>query len=178
MSESENEIDKNIFLISDTLLSPEDIAMHLTRFDPNVNRYTDSLTDSFPNGSQVYLVHKPNPKNDEKEFYTDDRMKWFNDGSNKQHGPAWLNLTKSYFTATTIVNNEMRKQKDKTFSKVIYKIKDQVSPVMVHYLGDNSKFIAPKHGNSTVSDKPYRRTSQKSKDYIFDNIRSQNPHVV
>ena len=66
MSESENEIDKNIFLMSDTLLSPEDIAMHLTRFDPNVNRYTDSLTDSFPNGSQVYLVHKPNPKN---EYY-------------------------------------------------------------------------------------------------------------
>ena len=52
--------------MSDTLLSPEDIAMHLTRFDPNVNRYTDSLTDSFPNGSQVYLVHKPNPKN---EYY-------------------------------------------------------------------------------------------------------------
>jgi hypothetical protein len=108
MSESENEIDKNIFLMSDTLLSPEDIAMHLTHFDPNVNRYTDSLTDSFPNGSQVYLV-----------------------------------------------NNEIRKQKDKTFSKVIYKIKDQVSPVLVHYLGDNSKFSAPKHGNSTVSDKPY-----------------------
>ena len=45
----------------------------------------------------------------------------------------------------------MKKLKDKTFTKVIYKIKDQISPVMVHYSGDNSKFIAPKNGYSYFS---------------------------
>ena len=130
-NEKENDdYDKNVYLIRSKELDPKEILIVLKNFDPLAHRHTDSLINCVPQGKQVFILHSASAC-DDPSFYCMDRFKWFNSGANKKFGHQDLNLTKSYYDATLCTSVESRLNKDKTFVKYVYKIKDQISPVLL-----------------------------------------------
>ena len=123
-----------------------------------------------PQGGDFYLFYPSTPS--AKMDWRQDGHRWINGGVTSLPKKQPI-VKKSYFYIA-----KSGKESDKGFQKTVYRLADQIAPVLIQYFGDSTLSEDMPHGNSKDDSRPFIPTKQSVIEDLRVKAENKDPNNI